>query len=42
MEPIQTDVSDQALVTAIRANMCEYFQRFRRLCQIENFSRVLG
>ena len=25
MDKIQTDASNQALVTAIRANMCEFF-----------------
>jgi ribosomal protein S18 acetylase RimI-like enzyme len=30
MEPIQTDVSDEALVTAIRANMCDLFRHMGR------------
>lgn len=31
MQPIQTDLTDQALVTAIRANLCEFFRHLYRI-----------
>jgi len=37
MEPIQTDVSDQALVTAIRANLCDFFRLLSRSDPAEHF-----
>jgi hypothetical protein len=32
MNTIQTDVSDEALVIAIRANMCDFFRHVGRTC----------
>ncbi len=37
MENIQTDVSDEALVRAIRANMCDFFRHFSRSDPQEHF-----
>ena len=37
MDTIQTDISDQALVTAIRANICDFFRYFSRSDPAENF-----
>ena len=37
MNYIQTDVSDEALVTAIRANMCDFFRHLSRRLPEENF-----
>ena len=37
MGPIQTDVSDQALVIAIRANMCDFFRHTSRSNPEEHF-----
>lgn len=37
MEPIQTDVSDEALVTAIRANLCDFFRLVSRSDPAEHF-----
>lgn len=36
MNPIQTDTSDEALVTAIRANMCDLFRHFSSSVTEEN------
>jgi len=40
MEPIQTDVSDEALVTAIRANMCDFFRLVSRSNPTEHFENT--
>ena len=37
MDQIQTDVSESALVTAIRANMCDFFRLFSRSTPEEHF-----
>ena len=37
MTSIQTDVSDEALVTAIRANMCDFFRHMSRSVPRECF-----
>lgn len=37
MESIQTDVSDEALVIAIRANMCAFFRQLSRANPAEHF-----
>jgi ribosomal protein S18 acetylase RimI-like enzyme len=37
MNPIQTDVSAEALVTAIRANMCDFFRHTSRSNPVEHF-----
>ncbi len=37
MDHIQTDVSDQALVTAIRANLCDFFRHLSRRDPEEHF-----
>jgi ribosomal protein S18 acetylase RimI-like enzyme len=37
MNHIQTDVSDEALVTAIRANMCDFFRQLSRSNPAEHF-----
>ena len=37
MNHIQTDVSDEALVTAIRANMCDFFRHLSRSIPDEHF-----
>lgn len=37
MDPIQTDVSDSALITAIRANLCEFFRHLSRSFHEEHF-----
>ena len=37
MDTIQTDVSDEALVTATRANMCEFFRHTSRSNPAEHF-----
>ena len=39
MDTIQTDISDEALVTAIRANMCDFFRYISRSDPTENFER---
>jgi len=36
MDTIQTDVSDEALVTAIRANMCDFFRHLSRSNPLEH------
>jgi len=40
MEPIQTDVSDEALVTAIRANLCDFFRQVSRSNPAEHFENA--
>jgi hypothetical protein len=37
MDTIQTDVSDEALVTAVRANMCDFFRHLSRSNPAEHF-----
>ncbi len=37
MDTIQTDVSDQALVTAIRANLCDVFRHMSRSDPVNHF-----
>jgi ribosomal protein S18 acetylase RimI-like enzyme len=37
MDPIQTDQSDEALVTAIRANLCDFFRHLSRSSPQEHF-----
>ena len=37
MQDIQTDVSDEALITAIRANMCDFFRHLSRSSPDEHF-----
>lgn len=37
MPKIQTDVSDEALVTAIRANLCDFFRHYSRSVPEEHF-----
>jgi ribosomal protein S18 acetylase RimI-like enzyme len=37
MQTIQTDVSEEALVTAIRANMCDFFRHLSRSNPAEHF-----
>lgn len=39
MDTIQTNISDEALVTAIRANMCDFFRYISRSDPAENFER---
>jgi hypothetical protein len=38
MNHIQTDVSDEALVTAIRLNMCDFFRHLSRSSPAENLA----
>ena len=37
MEPLQSDVSNEALVNAIRANMCDFFRHISRSNSAEHF-----
>jgi ribosomal protein S18 acetylase RimI-like enzyme len=37
MDNIQTDVSEEALIAAVRANMCDFFRHFSRSNPIEHF-----
>ena len=37
MDSIQTDVSDEALVTAVRANMCDFCRHMSRSNPAEHF-----
>ncbi len=40
MKNIQTDLSDEALVTAIRANLCEFFRHLSRSFPEEHFQNT--